>query len=332
MERRSFIGCAALGALSAAIPRALAAQTGEWSEHVRPSMGTFVNIAVHAESKTRARELADDCFAYLERCVMQISNWDGNSQTCRANEQKFLNAEPSTESVISLARQARRIQSLSAGRFNASILSLTKLWRDAKAGSTVPAALDIRHCMNEVHSSHFSVDRSGLELFGNSGLEFDGIGKGLIADLGVEYLRQRGVRFARIACSGDIRFLGDTEWCVDIEDPRREKILGTLKVRGDVAVASSGDYRNCWFVNGRRYHHLINPTTGYPGSECWQTTVVARSCVVADALAVAAFFLPPEKGLKMVNFEPGAAAVIVSSAGKVFLSQGVTFSQAFSLT
>lgn len=332
MERRTLITSAACAALGLALPRFARAAEGMWCEHARPLMGTFVSIAVHATSRAAGQEMCDECFAHLEHCIAKISNWDERSLTCVANDQGVLKVARESRLFFTLARYAEQIRRISAGYFDPSILALTSLWRAAKADSSVPSALDISHCLKSVRASGFRIGRGQIELIGTSGLEFDGIGKGLIADAGIEYLRARGVRFARIACSGDIRFLGNTEWQVDIEDPRSDGTLGTLSLYGDVAVASSGDYRNCWFVNGERYHHLIDPLTGRPGTACRQATVVARTCVEADALAVALFNLGPQGGPKLLASAPGAAAVVVTQNEKVFLGQAAKFFQPFALT
>ncbi|MBN8548160.1 MAG: FAD:protein FMN transferase [Deltaproteobacteria bacterium] len=332
MERRSFITSCALGALSMAFPRVSMASSGRWDEFARPLMGTFVSIAVYEEQEGAARRHADACFDYLEGCIAQISNWDSSSATWAANAQKNLQRAASSELVFSLARSARDIQKLTKGKFNPSILSLTRLWREAKSASSLPSTTDLKYCLRDVERSGFEVNDHRLQLFGASGLEFDGIGKGMIADLGAQFLRSKGVSFARIACSGDIRFLGDTAWHVEVEAPDGGDPLGSLTLRGDVAIASSGDYRNCWTVNGQRYHHLIDPATGQPGRACRQTTVIASTCMLADALAVGAFFLPPEKAIDLLDSLPIKGAVVVSADNKVFLGQVAKFSRNFSLT
>jgi thiamine biosynthesis lipoprotein len=331
MERRAFVTSLALGALGAVLPRAVFAENeGKWHEHVRPLMGTFVSLAIFSASEDSARKMTDACFSHLEACIAQISNWDSGSFTNRVNETRRAELTRDSRLFSRLAVSAHEVRTLSKAKFNPSILALTKLWREAKAASVIPSNSDIRRSLRLVEQSSFTLRKGEIELLGKSGIEFDGIGKGLISDLGCEFLRQNGVKFARVAASGDIRFLGPTSWDVDIEHPREERALGSLRLSGSVAIASSGDYRNCWTVNGRSYHHLIDSSTGYPGRENFQATVVARSCVVADALAVASFFMPVKDALKMLEAVPGAGGVLVDSRGKIFISKSLRRAADFS--
>lgn len=331
MERRAFVKSAFFGALASGLPRiANASVSGTWHEHVRPLMGTYVNIAVFAESAVTAEVVSADCFRYLEAQIALISNWDQGSLTSLLNESRGIKRLPGNSILQKLVRDAISVRTATGGNFDPNILALTTLWREAKAAHSIPSRLEVREALHSVRNSELCLSDSQLEMHGDSGVEFDGIGKGLIADIAAEFLKNNGVRFGRVACSGDIRFFGPTTWTVDLEHPREERILGSLQLFGDVAVASSGDYRNCWSVNGRTYHHLIDPQSGYPGARACQATVIAPTCALADALAVGAFFMGGGAVTKLPH--PALGSVVVASDGALYLGQGVKISRNFALT
>ncbi len=329
MERRTFIkALAAVTALDCLATPAFAVQEEHWVERVRPLMGTYVSIAMHAVDTASAQELISECFQYLESCIALVSNWDQNSQTWRLNVDRRIALGSDTVVLKALLLRAEQVQRLSRGVFNPAILSLTHLWKEAKAAASIPSGQEITSALRRVAESAVTLDRGSVALHGESGLDFDGIGKGFMADLAGEFLKQRGVRCARVACSGDIRFVGRTEWVVDIQDPRSENMLGSVRIFGDCGVSTSGDYRNTWFVNGRRYHHLIDPRTGRPGQVCQQSTVVAPSCVLSDALSSACFFLNQTDSSRLLSLVHAAQGIFVSSSHRVFLAGKPSFSRA----
>lgn len=314
MERREFIAALAAGAALELVPRpASAVEGGLWTERVRPLMGTYVSIAAFTAERSIADELITQCFEYLEQKISLISNWDDQSCTSELNDRRELIRSKATELIASLLLESERVRAATGGLFNTSVLALTKLWREAKQAGSIPAAGDIRWAQRRVQASRSEVRHETIKLYGDSGTDFDGIGKGLIADLGAMFLQTAGVRFARVACSGDIRFIGNTSWVVEVQDPRSEGMLGELHLYGNCAVSTSGDYRNSWIVNGNRYHHLIDPRTGMPGRACMQATIVASSCMLSDALSSATFFLAPEQVERLLKAYPAAMAVIVDS-------------------
>ena len=84
----------------------------------------------------------------------------------------------------------------------------------------------------------------------------------------------------------------------------------------DCAVVTSGDYERFFEYKGKMYHHILNPTTGYPAEACRSVTVVAKEATVADALATAVFVLGPKRGLELVDLLTEVEALIVDADGE----------------
>ena len=180
----------------------------------------------------------------------------------------------------------------------------------------MPTSRDRQEALAACRTSRWRKNGEQAVLTGSSTLDFGGIGKGFVADYGCAVLKQLGVKFARVACSGDIRFLGDTEWQVDIRHPRMPYTLRTVSLSGDAAISTSGDYEDHWSVNGEQYHHLLNLATGMPARENMQLTIVAPSCAVADGLATG-LFASSAAEVHQRAATLGARAMVVSHRGKV---------------
>jgi thiamine biosynthesis lipoprotein len=152
------------------------------------------------------------------------------------------------------------------------------------------------------------------------GLDLGGIAQGAVVDLLGAWLEQRGFRRYLVEASGDILIAGvkarGQPWTVAIRHPRRgQEFVGILKLGEPgrkLAVVTSGDYERFFEQGGRRYHHILDPATGYPAMGLASVTVIAPTCTEADALSTAAFVLGPERGLALLESRPGVEGLLIT--------------------
>ena len=298
LSRREFLIGSGVTALSF-YPRLLPAlqSTSDWHELNRPMIGTFVAIGIYHADRTAALALIEGCFDYFSSLLPAISTWDEGGVPLRLAEKRSLKASEIPEALKRSILIGQKILQLT-GAFNILSQPITSLWKEAKACLSIPSQRDINTALDQVTRSHITFG-SDLSITGTASFDLDGIGQGVLADCCAEYLQAQGIQQGRIDIGGDLRFIGDTVWKIEIEDPRRERITKTITVNGALGVCTSGDSRNYWFVNGRRYHHLIDLKSGYPANHNQQVTVVAPNATLADALA-SALFLLPEKHMRMI--------------------------------
>ncbi|MFQ5835694.1 MAG: FAD:protein FMN transferase, partial [bacterium] len=169
-------------------------------------------------------------------------------------------------------------------------------------------------------------DRAGFQKKGMQ-IDLGGIAKGYAVDRAIESLRKNGIRRALVNAGGDLYALGSgpgkEKWQVGIQDPREEdKLLGIIKVK-DVGVATSGDYRRYFTIEGRRFSHIVNPKTGQTVQDVpMSVTVIAPDATTADALATGVFVLGPQKGIELIESLPQVEGMIVSEGMKRISSKG----------
>ncbi|HQD40299.1 MAG TPA: FAD:protein FMN transferase, partial [Bacillota bacterium] len=145
-----------------------------------------------------------------------------------------------------------------------------------------------------------------------------GAAKGYAVDRALEVLKGQGIERALVNAGGQIGILGEAPrglWRVGVKDPREAGLLTVLEVK-EGAVSTSGDYQRFFISGGRRYHHLVDPTTGYPAWDCQSATVVAETGLLADLLSTACFIMGPEMGMALVE-RYGAEALVVDKDGRV---------------
>ena len=154
-------------------------------------------------------------------------------------------------------------------------------------------------------------------------LDLGAIAKGYALDRAIKVLQGRGVKEALINVGGDVRVMGERVWKIGLQHPRKEKeVLAVIRLK-DQAIATSGDYQRYFIEEGKRYHHIINPKTGYPAQKCMGVTIFAPQATQADILATGIFILGPETGMKLIEFLEGVEGIIIDSQGKILLSSNL---------
>ena len=155
------------------------------------------------------------------------------------------------------------------------------------------------------------------------GVDLGAVAKGAIGDEAVEALRARGVTCALLNLGGNILTLGDkpdgSDWVVAIEDPLGGGSVGTVAFSGSRAVATSSGVQRYFEVDGVRYHHILDPETGYPArSGIASATVLASDGLTADALSTALFVMGEARAEALLREKyPECAAVLVRDDGTV---------------
>jgi thiamine biosynthesis lipoprotein len=156
-------------------------------------------------------------------------------------------------------------------------------------------------------------------------IDLGAIAKGYGVLQAAAVLKKKGVSSALINAGGDVYAMGKKGrdmWKVGLRSPRGDDILGYLEVE-DLAVMGSGDYERFFIEDGKRYHHIFDPKTGYPAEGLSATTLVHPDPMVADAWNTAIFVLGPDNGLKWVEKISGMEAVMVTTAGDIIYSSGL---------
>jgi thiamine biosynthesis lipoprotein len=157
-------------------------------------------------------------------------------------------------------------------------------------------------------------------------MSLGGIAKGYAVDAAAGALRAEGLASFFVQAGGDLYVKGrkpdGSPFRVGVRDPRGKDASDYFAMLDvvDHAFSTAGDYERAFVKDGRRYHHIIDPRTGFPATASRSVTVWARDAFTADAIDDAVFILGPEKGLKLVESIDDAGAVIVDTANKVWVS------------
>jgi thiamine biosynthesis lipoprotein len=215
---------------------------------------------------------------------------------------------------------------MTEGAFDITIEPLIALWGFYGDAPALPDDTAIQACLRKIGYKHLRiVDGRLVKDDAAVRIDLGGIAKGYAVAQAIDVLKAKGISSALIDAGGDVYALGQRGaelWKVGIRSPRGDEILGFMEVH-DMAVMGSGDYERFFMHNGRRYHHIFDPRTGYPARGLRGTTLLHTDPMLADAWNTALFVLGPEKGRALVEKLPAMEAVMISDTGKVMLTSGL---------
>lgn len=295
----------------------------------RPMMGTMLEVSVWATAgdQPRAADAAHDALDLAAAIEARISEWQPTSETSAVNAAAgngMVTVGPDLRELVARSIEwARR----SDGAFDIAGGPLFDLWEHARRARVLPAAAEIEARRALVGFGHVRQDgpRIGLARAGMR-LGFGAIGKGFVADRMARRLRESGFPSFVIDAGGDLVVggsRGSVPWILGVRHPRRDTLLATLATTGDCAVATSGDYERFFVVDGVRYQHILDPSSGWPVRDVVSVTAVASNGTDADALATAVSVLGWERGLALAESVSGTAVLVVDRQGQVRLSRGL---------
>lgn len=205
-------------------------------------------------------------------------------------------------SILALTRKAKHLASASEQLFNPAIGHLIKLWgfqADSTDGQQPPADEEIRKLvekkpsMNDIRVDDHQISSSNPYVK----LDYGAIGKGYGIDKAIERLKKMGIQNAIVNSGGDLRATGSRSglpWRIAIRNPSGSGVLGFLHIKEDESIFTSGNYERNFLWEGKLYHHIIDPRTGYPAEGTASVTVIHSDATTADAAATALFVAGPE--------------------------------------
>lgn len=284
---------------------------GELNSQTRFLLDTVVKVEADCDDRT-----LNGAFALCEELGALLSRTDEKSDVYRINsEDGFVKVSEHTKRMV---ERGLYYGGLSGGKFDITMGSVTPLW-DFNNG-VVPSKDEISAALRNV--DYGSVEIKGDEISAHGGkLDLGGIAKGYIADRLTEYFTENGVDDAVISLGGNVAVIGKKT--VGIQKPFEDTVLLTAEI-GNMSAVTSGIYRRYTEKDGRLYHHVLDPATGY-GVEngLAAVTVFGESSADCDALSTVCLLLGLEDGKKLIEEKTGAEAVFIGRGGEITLTAGL---------
>ncbi len=291
------------------------------------ALGTLVNITFwdvdNELSQQASAQLAED----FDHLYTTWHAWQPSDLT-RINERLASGTAFTVDpALLPLMTRARELSLAGDSLFNPAIGKLIGIWgfhSDEPQGpppslETIAALVAQHPSMADLHIEGNTLQSSNSTLQ----LDFGAIGKGYAADLAIAHLRKLGIHNAIVAVSGDIHVIGKRgkrPWRIGIRNPRGAGIIASVEMHEDEGISTSGDYERYFEYQGKRYHHLIDPRSGYPASGTISVTVLHADSTTADAASTALFVAGPKNWERVARAMGVQQIMLIDSTGTVHLT------------
>lgn len=292
------------------------------------AMDTFMRVEAYGEDGQ-----ADAAVTAAKEEIFRLERlWaagDATSEVGRANAGQGGKISADTAALIT---RARELCALTGGAFDISIYPLMRAWGFADRQYRVPSPDEVAGLLAGTDAMQVLVDEEGgLLEFGMEGMQIDlgGIAKGYASARIMEIYREAGIESGLVSLGGNVQALGrkpdGSFWRIGVKHPDGgEDYLGILQVE-DKAVVTSGGYERYFEEDGVRYHHILDPATGYPADAgLVSVTVVSGDGTLADGLSTSLFIMGRERAVQFWREHTAEFdMVLYTDAGELYVTEGI---------
>ena len=230
------------------------------------------------------------------------------------------------EEIVALVKTALQVSKKSEGKFDITIFPLIELWGFFSDSPELPYREKIKEVSETVGYENLVVENGKItKEREETKIDLGSIAKGYALGEAKNVLEQAGIKSALIDAGGDIYTLGTNNgkpWVIGIRNPRGDGVVGSLEL-SDMAVITSGDYERVFEEGGIKYHHILDPETGFPAKGMASVTVISPDPALADAWSTAFFVLGKEKAQEIFKDMQAIEVLMITDEGEKIYSSGM---------
>lgn len=292
-------------------------------------LGTAITLSLYDH---QSQVLLDEAFQLIASLEDTLSINKSGTLIDAINNSAGKTPIPVDTDTFDVIQKGLSYSELTGGSFDITIGPLVKLWNIGFPDANVPTDTQITTKLPLVNYKNVVLDTKDQTIFlTQEGMQLDlgGIGKGYAADRVANLFREKGVKHALIDLGGNILALGNKPngslWKIGVQNPlsTRGKTIGHISVE-DKSIVTSGIYERFIEQDGKKYHHILDPSTGYPfENDIAGVTIISDTSIDGDALSTSVFSKGVEAGLEFVNTLEGIDAIFVTKNNDIYLSQGI---------
>jgi thiamine biosynthesis lipoprotein len=288
------------------------------------AMDTYMNLKVCGKG---AQDAADAARAEIVRLETLFSRTRADSDVARINTSGTAPVTVSEDTAAAIALSLTYAE-LTDGAFDIAIGPVMDAWGFGSGGENyrVPAPKVLEALLPLADSSLVALDGSTVML-GQTGMVLDlgGVGKGYAAQAAAELLRNRGIESALLYLGGNVVCVGSkpdgSAWSIAVQDPQDvSRGVGVLELR-DLCAVTTGGYQRYFEADGKIYHHVIDPTTGYPSSSgILSATIVCADSAVADILSTSVYIMGETRAAQLWREQGNFEMLLLTEDGRAVVT------------
>jgi FAD:protein FMN transferase len=297
----------------------------------RKLMGTIWSITIAGGEAAAAGVAAERALDHVAELEAMLSEWRPDSDISRVNQAAGVAPVKVGPELLECVRASLAVARWSRGAFDISWAGLRGLWDFSPDSARIPPTpAEVKARLPLWNYRNIVLDEAkGTVFLRRTGMQIGlgGVAKGYALDRAGELLTRAGFPNFLIYAGGQVLVhgkKGERLWRVGIQHPREPRHFAFVEIE-DGSLATSGDYEHAWTHEGRTYHHILDPKTGYPSTRTSSVTLIAETALWADAVDTAIFIMGPAAGLKALESAPGGPfeAAVVDPAMRLHLSSKV---------
>lgn len=296
-------------------------------DYTDTAMATVVKFRLYGKNKKQITAKMMKQLKDLEKDT--LSYRQPNSEVAKINKNAGNCVEISHELYLWL-EQIFEVEKKSRGSLDITILPVARLWNIEGENPKIPNNRQLQNALEKV-------DYDSLKLQGNnrvklekgSSMDIGAVGKGIACDVLYRTMKESSLTGGTVCVGGSICVFGkktdDTFWNLGIQDPRANtgEIFGIYKTKTPCFISTSGDYEKYFEKKGKRYHHIVDPQTGYPAdSGLISVTIICDSGLLSDALSTACFIMGLQDGMELAQ-QYGVKAIFVDRKKNVYVTENL---------
>ncbi len=293
-------------------------------------LGTFGQIRVFTSSEAKGKKAIDKAFKRITEIENTMSASLPNTDVAKINKSAGKSPVKVNPDTLFVINKGIEYEKVTKGTFNITLGSLIELWGIGKDWQKVPTLQEIQEAQKHIDINQLEVkDKKVLIKDPQMLMDLGGIAKGYAVDEAVKVLKESGIKSGFVNLGGDIYVFGDkpdqTPWYIGIQKPVIESSTVMARVNlYNQSIVSSGDYERYFEENDVRYHHIIDPATGYPSDGgIVSVTIISDKAIDGDVLSTSVFILGLEEGLELLEGLDGIEGVIITNDNSVYTTSGM---------
>lgn len=290
-------------------------------EKTSVAMGTVVTVKLFGFGAKNDLDKIETEINGLENSVLSWRKEGSDVYRINKGSGTQVSVSPDTVKIIG---QCIDISDDCGGVFDITIGNVTKLWDFGGDNQRLPSDDEIKTALGSVGYKNVSISGNAVQIKKGQSLDLGAVGKGFVCDKIKELLDKGRTKSAVVSVGGSLLIYGNRTFSVGIINPDNDKqSMGTLKLK-DTCVSTSGNYEKYFEQDGKRYHHILNATTGYPAtSEFKSVTVVCESGLISDALSTVCYIAGYRKSIEILK-KFDAEAVFIFNNNAVRVTDGLS--------
>lgn len=296
-------------------------------KETRFMMGTIITFTIVGVDKASAAAAVKDAADTMQSLADALTIYGDRGDSVKAFNASIpgtpMRLSPPAETVLETAMQVYR---QSSGAFDPALGALDVLWGFSL--QPPPTAPPPEAAIRQDMATARCLSRQGntwLRASTVCQLDFGGIGKGYVVDRGIAVLQHHGIANAIINAGGNLDVIGShgkRPWHIGVKHPRHQAdMLGSVDLHNGESISTSGDYQHFFMYKDKRFHHILDPATGWPARGVESATIIAPSGMLSDAWSTALFVMGT-KGLPLVA-RLGFDGLIVDADGRLHMTPGM---------